>query len=96
MIPTEAIPGHTTGTTDNIIGVVCNTHIQVLIHIVLTLTLHTIDRLHIGALQLTSETAVDHALDQPTNLLRKPCTNLHQNPGDHKVKHTPKRIQELQ
>ena len=49
MIPTEAIPGHTTGTTDDIIGVVHDAHIQVLVHIVLTTTLHTIDHLHIGA-----------------------------------------------
>ena len=92
MIPTEAIPGHTTGTTDDIIGVVHNAHIQVLIHIVLTVTLHTTDHLHIGVLQLTPETAADHALNPPTNLLRKDHTNLLHNPEDHKVKHTPKGI----
>ena len=73
MIPTEAIPGHTTGTTDNIIGVVPDTNTQVLIHIILTVTLHTSDHLHIGALQHTPETTSDHALDQPTNQLRKAC-----------------------
>ena len=50
MAPTEAIPGHTTGTTDNITGVVHATHTQVLIHIILTTTLYITDHLHIGAL----------------------------------------------
>ena len=96
MIPTEAILGHTTGTTDDIMGVVHDAHIQVLIHIILTVTLHTADHLHIGALQLTLETAADHALDPPTNQLRKACTNLLHNPEDQRVNHTPKGIQELQ
>ena len=96
MIPTEAIPGHTTGTTDNITGVVHNAHTQVLIHIVLTMTLHTADHLHIGALQLTPENTADYALNQPINQLRKAHTNLLHNPEDHKVKHIPKGIQELQ
>ena len=65
---------------------------QVLIHIFLTMSLHIIDHLHIGALQLTAETAVDHAFDKPTNQLRKADTNLHHNPEDHKVKHIPKGI----
>ena len=95
MIPTEAVPGHTTGTTDDIIEVVHDAHIQVLIHIILAATLHIADHLHIGALQLTPETAADHTLNQPTNLLRKPCINLH-NPEDHKVKHTPNGIKDLQ
>ena len=76
MIPTETIPGHTTGTIDNIIGVVHNTHIQVLIHTILTKTLHTADHLHIGALQLTPETEANHTLNLPTNQLRKAHTNL--------------------
>ena len=96
MTPTEAIPGHTTGTTDDITGVVHDTHTQVLIHIILTVTLHTIDHLHIGALQLTPETTADHTLDQPTNQLRKTPTNICHNPEDHKVKHILKGIQELQ
>ena len=96
MVPTEAILGHTTGTTGNIIGVVHDAHIQVLIHIILTAPLHTADHLHIGTLQLTSETAADHALDLPTNQLRKPHTNLLHNPEDHKIKHTQRGIQGLQ
>ena len=40
MTPTEAIPGHTSGTTDDITGVVHATHIQALIHIVLTVPEH--------------------------------------------------------
>ena len=96
MIPTEAIPGHTTGTTDDIMRVAHDVHIQVLIHIILNVTLHTTDHLHIGALQLTSETAADHALDQTTNQLRKTHTNLLHNPDKHKVKHILKGIHELQ
>ena len=96
MIPTEPIPGHTKGTTDDITGVVHNAHSQVLIHIILAMTLHTTDRLHIGALQLTPETTADHALDQSKNQLRKACTNLQHNAGDHKVKHILKGFQELQ
>ena len=91
MTPTEAIPGHTTGTTNNITGVVHNAHTQVLIHIILAMTLHIADYLHIGALQLTPETAADHALNQPTNQLRKVCTNLCHNPEDHKGKAHTKR-----
>ena len=87
---------HTRGTTDDIIGIVHDAYTQVLIHIILTMTLHTADHLHIGALQLTPETAADHALDRPTNLLRKPCINLLPNPEGHKVKHIIKGIQELQ
>ena len=96
MIPTESVLDHTTGTTDGIIGVVHDAHIQIHIHIILTMTLHTVDHLHIGALQLTPETAADHALNPPTNQLRKAHTNLLHNPEDHRVKHTPKEIQELQ
>ena len=60
------------------------------------MTLHTADHLHIGAHQLTQEIAADHALNQPTGQLRKPCTNLHQNTEDPKVKHILKGIQESQ
>ena len=86
IIPTGAIPGHTKGTTEDIRGVVHNAHTQTLIHIVLTVTLHTADHLYTGAHQLPQEIAADHTLDQPTGQLRKPHTNLHQNPEDHKVK----------
>ena len=47
MTPTEAVPGHATGTTDNISGVVHDAHTQVLIHTILTTTPHTTDQLHI-------------------------------------------------
>ena len=83
---------HTTGTTEDITGIVYGAHTQVLIHIILIMTLHTADHLHIGALQLTQETTADHALDQATNQTRKPRTNLHYNPEDHKVKHMLKGI----
>ena len=86
MIPTEAFPGHTTGTTDGITGVVHNAHTQIPTHIIFTATLHTADHHHIAVLQLTSETAVDHALYQPTKQLRKACTNLLHNPKDHNIK----------
>ena len=95
MTPTEAIPGPTTGTTDNITGVVHDAHTQVLIHIILTTTLHIADNLHLGALQLTPSTTADHALNQPTNQLRKAHTNLDHNPEDHRVKHILKGIQAL-
>ena len=49
MTLTEAIPGHITGTTGDITGVLHNGHTQTLIHIILTMTLHTKDHLHIGA-----------------------------------------------
>ena len=60
------------------------------------MALHTANHLHIGTPQLTPETAADHTLDLPSNQLRKAHTNLHQDPEDHKVKHTPKVIQGLQ
>ena len=96
MIPTEAIPGHTTWITDNITGVIQNTYTQTLTHTILTVTHHITDHLHIEDLQLTPEMAADHALDQPTNPPRMPHTILHHIPADHKVKHIPKGIQELQ
>ena len=96
MTPTEAIPGHITGITDDITGVVHNAYTQALIHIILNVTLHIANHLHTGALQPTPEITADHALNQPTNPPRKPCTNCHHIPGDHKVKPIPKGIQELQ
>ena len=96
MIPTEAFPGHTTWTTDNITGVVHDSHTKVLIHIIPATTLHTANHLHIGVLQLTPETTADHALDQPTNWQRRAHTYLHHNPDDHKVNHIQKGIQESQ
>ena len=63
MIPTEAVICNITGSTDNITGVVHNTHTQGLIHIILTTTLHTADHLLIGALHLTPEATADHTLN---------------------------------
>ena len=60
------------------------------------MTLHIKDHLHIGAHKLTPEITANHAPNQPTNQLRKPHINLHHIPEDHKVKHMPKGIQELQ
>ena len=96
MTPIKTTPGHTTGITDAITGVVHAMHTQVLIHIFLAATLHTADHLHIGALQLTPENTADHALNQPTNPPRKPHTNPLCIPEDHKVKYILKGIQELQ
>ena len=67
MTPTETVPGHTTGITDAITGVVHNAHTPTLIHIILAATLHITDDLPTEALQLTPEIIADHALDQPTN-----------------------------
>ena len=94
--PSEAIPGHTTGITDDITGVVHNTHTQVLIHIIPAATLHITDHLPTEALQLTPKISVDHTPDQPTNPPRKPHTNLYHSSKDHKGKHIPKKIQGLQ
>ena len=96
MTPAEAVPGHTMGITGAIIGAVPNTHTQTLIHIILAATLHIADHLSTEALQLTSKIAADHTFNQPTNPPREPCTNLCHIPENHKAKHIPKGIQELQ
>ena len=76
MTPTVVIPGHTAGITDDITGVVHDTHTQPLTHIILTVTLHIADLLHIEALQLTPEITADHTLNQHTNPPGKVYTNL--------------------
>ena len=96
MTPTEAVPGHTTWIPDDITGVVHDAHTHTHTHNVLTMTLHIADHLHIEALQCTLEITGDHTLNQPTNPPRKPHTDLCHVPGDHKAKHIPKGIQELQ
>ena len=53
MTPTEAILGPTIGTTNNHTEVIHDTHTQVLMHIILTMTLHTAYHLHTGAHLLT-------------------------------------------
>ena len=60
------------------------------------MTLHTTDHLHTGAHQLTQEITADQPLSHPTGQLRKPHTNLHQSPEDHKVRNIQKGIQESQ
>ena len=52
MTPTEAIPGHITGTTDNVTGVVHDAHTGVLTHIILATTPHTTDHLHMCNLMI--------------------------------------------
>ena len=96
MTPTEAVPGHITGITDGITGVVHYAHTQTLTHIIITVTLLIADHLHIEALQLTPEITADHTHNQPTNPPRKPRTALCHIQADHNVKHIPKVIQELQ
>ena len=80
----------------NTTGVVHNAHTQPLTHIIFTMTLHIADHLHIEALQLTPGITADYALDQHTNPPRKPCTDLHYIPADHKAKHIAKGIQKIQ
>ena len=92
MIPTEAIPGHITGTTDDITGIFHDIHTQVYIHTVLTMTLHIEGHLHTGAHQLPHEIAADHTLDQPTGQLRKPYIRIHHIPEDPTVIQTLKEI----
>ena len=86
----------TTGITDTIAGVVHGTHTQTLIHIILAMTLHIVDHLPTEALQLTPGITADHTLAQPTNPPGKSLINLYHIPEDHKGKHIPKGIQELQ
>ena len=71
MIPTKAIPGHTTGTTDDITGVIHGAQTQVLIHIILAMTLHTTDHLHIGATKI--------APCQSSSQFRRPQGKSHTN-----------------
>ena len=96
MTPTEVVLGHTTGITDDITGVVHDTHTQTLTHIILTMTLHITDHPYIEALQLTPEIAAGHTLDQPANPPRKPHTTPRHIPTGHKGKHIQKETQELQ
>ena len=96
MTPTEAIPGHTTGTPDAITEALHDAHTQMPIHITLTVTLHIEDHLPIGALQITLETPANNNLNQQTNQLRKPCINLHPIPADHKENPITEEIQKSQ
>ena len=63
MTPTEGIPGHTIGITDNITEVVHDAHTYLFTHISLTMTFHIADYLGIEPLQLTPEVTADHALN---------------------------------
>ena len=92
ITPTEAILGHSVGTTDKITGVIHDAYTQVPIHTILIMTLHIKDHHHTGAHQPTKETAAAHILNQPTSQLRKLCIKLHHIPEDPKVIHTQKEI----
>ena len=94
MTPTEAIPGHTTGITDDITGVVNNAYTQTLTHIILAVTLHITDHLHIETLQLTPEQIM--LLTSLQTHQGKPHTTLHHIPADNMVKHIQKGSQRLQ
>ena len=64
VTPTEAVPGHTTGTADAITEVLPSAHTQMPIHIALTMTPQIRDHLCTEAFQPTLETAADHNLNQ--------------------------------
>ena len=96
MTPTEAIPGHTTGTADTITGVLPGAHTQMPIHITLTMTPHIGDHLHTAALQCTLETTADPDLNQHRNQLRKLHTKTHHDPEDPTVIHKLRETQESQ
>ena len=96
MTPTEAVPGHTTGTVDAITRVLPNAHGQMPIHITLAMTPHIRDHPHTEALPLTLETAADHNLDQHINQPRIPHTKIHHDPGNPTVLHTLKETPESQ
>ena len=88
VIPTEAIPGHTTGTADVITGVLPSAYTEMPIQIALAMTPHIGDHPHTEALQLSLETTTDHNLDQHINQPRRPHTKIHHNPGNPTVLHT--------
>ena len=94
MIPTEDDPGHIIGIADNITGVLHNAHTQMLISTILAMTLHIEGHPLIEAHQLTHENTADHALNQPTGQLRKPCIRIHHVPEDPMVICALKEIEE--
>ena len=92
ITPTEAILGHVMGTADDITGVIHYSHTQTLIYTVLTMTLNIEGCLHTRSHQLTHKITADHAFNQPTGQLRKPCIRIHHIPEDPKVIHTLKKF----
>ena len=92
MIPTEDAPGHIVGTAENITGVLHN--VQMLISTVLTTTLYIEGHLLTEAPWLTHVITADHALDQPTGWLRKPCIRIHHVPENPTVICSLKEIQD--
>ena len=84
ITPTEAVLGHTIGTTGDITGVVHANHTQTLIHTILTMTPHIEGHLHTGAHQLIHTIAVDHALHQHTGQIK----TLHQNSSHSRRSHS--------
>ena len=92
MIPTKDAPGHIVGTAENITGVLHNT--QILISTILAASLHVEGHLLTEAPWLTHVIVADHALDQPTGQLQKPCIRIHHIPENPVVIHALKEIQE--
>ena len=93
--PIEAILGHSTGTVDDITGVIHDTHTQMLISTVLAVILYREGHLYTEAHQLTHEITADHTLDQPTGQLKGHCIRLHHIPEAPKIIHTLDEIQEI-
>ena len=88
MTPTETIPGHTTGTAEDITGVLPISHAQMPINITLAMTPHIGDHYHTEVLQLTLETAADHNLNKHIKQPRRLHTKIHHDPGNSTVLHT--------
>ena len=87
MIPTEAAPGHITGTPGDITGVFHNVYTLECIHTILTTTLHIDGHLYTRTHQHPHEIAADHALNWPTGQLRKPHIRIHHIQEDPMVIH---------
>ena len=92
MIPSEDAPAHIVGTAENITGVLHNA--QMHISTILTMTVYIESHLLTEAPWLTCMITADHALNQPTGWLRKPCIRIHHIPGNPMVIHALKEIQE--
>ena len=68
---TEAILGHTIGTTGVTTGVVCASHAQTLMPTILATTSHINGHHHTGAHQLTHKITADHTLNKHPGQLKK-------------------------
>ena len=89
MTCTEATLGHTTRKAKDATGVTHDALIlpTLLTNTILATTHHTADHLHTEALQHTPGTAVDHALNQPTDLPERICIDPPCIPAHHEAKH---------